>query len=265
MILFNKFLHLPVEERKQQGADVRAVDVGIGHDDDAVVAKLCQVVLFAPDTATERGDERPHLRRRQHPVEPGPLDIQNLSLEWKNRLKAPVATLLRRPSGRVSLHHEQLREARILLLAVGELAGKAGDIQCGLPSGHFPGLAGGFARARRLDDLSRNRARLARGFEQEFGQLLAHRRLDRGLDLGGDELVLGLRRELRVRHLDRQHGGEAFAHIVPRRLDPRLLRQPIGVHVLIQRPGQGRAESRKMRSAVTLGNIVREAEDVLLV
>src|SRR3546814_11162328 len=32
--------HLPVEEGQQQGADVGAVDVGVGHDDDAVVAQL---------------------------------------------------------------------------------------------------------------------------------------------------------------------------------------------------------------------------------
>jgi hypothetical protein len=39
--------HLPVEERQQQRADVRAVDVGVGHDDDAVVAQLVEVELVA--------------------------------------------------------------------------------------------------------------------------------------------------------------------------------------------------------------------------
>ena len=37
--------HLPVEEREQQRADVRAVDVRVGHDDDAVIAQLVGVVL----------------------------------------------------------------------------------------------------------------------------------------------------------------------------------------------------------------------------
>jgi hypothetical protein len=36
-------LHLPVEEREQQGADVGAVDVGIRHDDDLVVTGLVGV------------------------------------------------------------------------------------------------------------------------------------------------------------------------------------------------------------------------------
>ena len=40
---FHQHRHLPVEEGQQQGADVGAVDVGVGHDDDAVVAQLGDV------------------------------------------------------------------------------------------------------------------------------------------------------------------------------------------------------------------------------
>ena len=40
--------HLAVEEGQQQRADVRAVDVGVGHDDDAVVAQLVDVEVLAP-------------------------------------------------------------------------------------------------------------------------------------------------------------------------------------------------------------------------
>ena len=50
--------HLPVEEGEQQGADVRAVDVGVGHQDDAVVAQLVRVVLVLADAGAERGDQR---------------------------------------------------------------------------------------------------------------------------------------------------------------------------------------------------------------
>ena len=38
--LLHELRHLPVEEGEQQGADVRAVHVGVGHDDDAAVAQL---------------------------------------------------------------------------------------------------------------------------------------------------------------------------------------------------------------------------------
>ena len=39
--------HLAVEERQQQRADVRAVDVGVRHDDDAVIAEVREVELVA--------------------------------------------------------------------------------------------------------------------------------------------------------------------------------------------------------------------------
>jgi hypothetical protein len=39
--------HLPVEEGQQQRADVRAVDVGVGHDHDLVVAQLVERELVA--------------------------------------------------------------------------------------------------------------------------------------------------------------------------------------------------------------------------
>jgi hypothetical protein len=50
--------HLPVEEGQQQRADVRAVHVGVGHDDDAVVAQLVDVEVFAADAGAQRGDQR---------------------------------------------------------------------------------------------------------------------------------------------------------------------------------------------------------------
>ena len=42
----DQLAHLPVEERQQQRADVRSVDVGVGHDDDPVVAELRDVELL---------------------------------------------------------------------------------------------------------------------------------------------------------------------------------------------------------------------------
>ena len=38
MAAFEQIRHLPIEEGKQQGADMRAVHVSVSHDNDAVVA-----------------------------------------------------------------------------------------------------------------------------------------------------------------------------------------------------------------------------------
>jgi hypothetical protein len=59
---FDEFGHLAVEEGEQQGADVRAVDVGVGHDDDAVVAQLFGLVVFLADAGAEGGDQGGDLR-----------------------------------------------------------------------------------------------------------------------------------------------------------------------------------------------------------
>ena len=53
--------HLPVEEGEQEGADVRAVHVGVGHDDDLVVAQLVGGELVVPDAGAERHDQRADL------------------------------------------------------------------------------------------------------------------------------------------------------------------------------------------------------------
>src|SRR6476661_7933333 len=49
--------HEPEEQRQQERADVHAVDVGIGHQHDLVVARLVDVEVLA-DAGAEGGDER---------------------------------------------------------------------------------------------------------------------------------------------------------------------------------------------------------------
>ena len=54
--LFDKRAHIAVEERQKQSADVRTVDIGIGHDDDAAVTELIQIEFFADARAERRND-----------------------------------------------------------------------------------------------------------------------------------------------------------------------------------------------------------------
>ena len=59
----DQYRHLPIKERQQQSADVRSIDVCIGHDDDTVVTQFVRVELVLADTATERGDQGADFRR----------------------------------------------------------------------------------------------------------------------------------------------------------------------------------------------------------
>ena len=52
----DELLHVAEEEGQQQGADVRAVHVGIGHQDDFAVAQFGGIEIFLADAAAEGGD-----------------------------------------------------------------------------------------------------------------------------------------------------------------------------------------------------------------
>src|SRR5581483_3069310 len=185
--------HLPVEEGEQERADVRAVDVRIGHDDDAVVAQLVGVVFLLAEAAAERGDERGDLGGGKQLVEARALDIEDLALERQDRLELAVASLLGRAARGIALDEIKLAQRRVALLAVGELAGQAHAVQHALAAGHFARPARRLARCRRLDDLHGNGARIDRMLIEKLAQLLRDYFFDHRPHLRGDQLLLRLR------------------------------------------------------------------------
>ncbi len=133
---------------------MRAVDVGVGHDDDLVVAQLLDVEVVAADAGAHRLDQRADLAAAEHPVEARALDVEDLAAQRKDRLEMAVAALLGRAAGRIALDQEQLGLGGIALLAVGELAGQRGDVHHALAPGQLARLLGGFARGGGVDDLA---------------------------------------------------------------------------------------------------------------
>jgi hypothetical protein len=96
-----------------------------------------------------------------------------------------------------------------------------------------------------------SRARRAASRARAASMILFH--------LRRDQLVLGLRRELGVGQLDRQHCGQAFARIVTGRGHAVLLRRQFLLDVVVQRARQRGAEAGEVRAAVLLGDVVGEA------
>jgi hypothetical protein len=125
----HQFGHLPIEERQQQRADVRAVDVGIGHDDDLVVAQFGEVepalalLVRRADAGAERRDDVGHLLRRQHLVATCALDIEDLAADRQHGLVFALARLLGRAAGAVTLDDEHLGIGSDAIGAFGKAAG----------------------------------------------------------------------------------------------------------------------------------------------
>ena len=120
----DELFHLPEEKRQQQRADVRAVHVRVGHDDDLVVAQLVRIEFVASDSGAERRDQRADFLARQHLVEARALDVEDLAAQRQNRLEFAVAALLGGAAGAVALDDEQLGLGGIALLTIGQLAGQ---------------------------------------------------------------------------------------------------------------------------------------------
>jgi hypothetical protein len=127
---------------------VGAVDVGVGHDDDPVVAQLREVEALA-DAGAERDDQRPDVLAREDLVEPGLLDVEQLPAQRQDRLESPVAALLGRATGRVALDDVELA-----------LAGSRSWQSASLPGRDIPSSAPlRMTRSRALRAASRARAR----------------------------------------------------------------------------------------------------------
>ena len=106
MPALDQLRHLPVEEGQQQGADMAAVHVRIGHDDDGMVTQLVGIEFIRTDSGTQGGDEGADLGRSQHLVKAGLLHVQDLAFQGQNGLVLAVAALLGRTTGGVTLHDE---------------------------------------------------------------------------------------------------------------------------------------------------------------
>ena len=207
-------LHVAEEEGQQQGADVAAVHVGVGHDDHAAVAQAGQVEAVA-DAGAQRRDQRLDLVVGQDLVQPGALGVEDLAAQRQDGLEVPVAALLGRAAGRVTLDDVQL--------ASWSDRAPSSRPACRAGSG-FPGRILRITRSRALRAASRARAEVrhfctialaACGFSsRKVAEGLAHDLLDLGLHLGVHQLDLRLALELRIGMLDADDGRQAFARIV---------------------------------------------------
>ena len=93
MAVRNQFAHIAIEERQQDRADVRAVLIRIGKDDDLVILEALDIKILA-DARAQRRDDRAEFLVGEHLVDALFLHVERLAANRQNRLKAAVAPLL---------------------------------------------------------------------------------------------------------------------------------------------------------------------------
>ena len=211
----DQLLHVAEEKRQQQRADVRAVDVGVGHENHFVIAKFSRVEIVLADAGAERRDDGANFFVPQHFVVARFFDVEDFALERQDRLVLAVAAHFCRAAGGFALDDEQLAARRIALLAIGELPGQAAGIHRGFAPRQFAGFARSFAGARGIDALADDAARHGGVLVKPFAQLFVDELLDVALDVAV-QLAFGLPFKLRLRQAHGDDRYEAFAHVVAR-------------------------------------------------
>ena len=254
---------VPVEEREEQGGDVVAVGVGVGEDDDAVVAEPREVERLA-EAAAEGGHEVRELLVLEHLGEGRALHVQDLPAQRQDRLAGAVAPLLGRAPGGVALHHEQLAPGLARRRAVAQLAGQVEAVRGGALARHR--LLGGPARGAgpgREDDARDDRLRDADVVVQPVLEGGAHQPVDRRRQLGVVQAVLGLTLELRVGDEDAEHADEALADVVGGQRDP-LRGEAVGLDEVADGLADARPQPVLVGPARAGGNAVDVAAQMLV-
>src|SRR5690606_30909596 len=121
-----------------------------------------------------------------------------------------------------------------------------------------------FTGTCRVDNFTDHDFRVGWVFQQVFAQQFVHLLFHRRFHLRRDQLVFGLRGELRIGHLHGDNSNQAFTGIITGGADFRFFAVAFFVHIGVQSTGHRRAEARKVSTTVTLWNVVGEAVDVFL-
>src|SRR5438067_692729 len=250
------------EKGEQQRADVAAVDVGVGHGHDPVIAHLFDVEVVA-DSRTHGGDQVANLVRREHLVEARLLDVEDLAAQWKDRLRAAIAAALRRAPRGVTLDDVELGQRRVALGAIGQLAGQHARLEQALALHQVAGFARRLARPGRGERLLDDAPAFGRAFLEVLGQTFGDCERDMALDLRVAELALGLALELRLQHLDADHRRQSLTDVLTGQVGIGFLEDPRLARITVEHVGERGAKTGDVASALDRVDGVRERDDVL--
>ena len=232
-----------------------AVHIGIGHDDDPVVAAFAHVEVVI-HSAADGGDQRLDLLVFEHFVPAGLFNVQKFASNRQDRLEGAVASLLGGTACRVSLDDVEFTDVGILAGAVRQLAGEGEALQRSFALDQFACLAGRFAGVGGHNRLHHDVLRHLRILLHEGPETLVDHRIDNSLHFIVAEFRFGLSFELRIGNLHADDGGEAFAGVLAGH-SLVALQKVCAFRVAVDRAGERRLEAGKMRAAFKRVDVVR--------
>ena len=254
---------------------MRTIDIGVSHDDDAVVTQFGDVEVIdawrAADPATlsnagaQRSDQRQDFIAGQQFFVTRFFNIQDFAAERQNRLKFAIAALFGRATGRIALYQVNFTTGRIFFLTVSKLAGQTHAIQYAFATRHVARFARCFTCPGRFNDLANNDFGVVWALLQVIVQQAADNVFHRTTHFAGHQFVFGLAGEFWFRHLHTQHAAQAFPHVVARHLNLCFFGQLAVVDVFVDDPSHRSSQTRQVSTTITLGNIVGKAKNLLAV
>ena len=109
----HQFRHFLKEEGHQQRGDMRAVHIGVGHDDDAFIPQRVGVAVL-PRAAAQRLNEIGDFLIGEDLLRAGGRHVQYLAADGQYRLRLAVPRLLGAAARAVALDDEDFRARRVV-------------------------------------------------------------------------------------------------------------------------------------------------------
>ena len=256
--------HIAEEEGQHQRADMRAVHIGIGHDEDLMVADFANIKLVA-DAGAQRGHDGHQLVVAVDAVRAGLFDVQHLAPQRQDGLNVGVTAHLGRAACRIALHDKQFGLGGVFFVAVGQLAGHTVGFQRALAAHQLAGLLGGGAGAGGLGRFFQNRLRDGGVFLKELGQRLVNHIVDQALDEGVAQLRLRLAFKLRLLQFHADDGNDALAGVGAGQVLVLVLQNALGTSIFVQHTGQGQLKALLVGTALGGVDVVGKAQKQLVV
>ena len=176
-----------------------SVNIGIGHDDDFMVAQFFYVKVFSK-AGSKACDYRLQLVVVHYFFRAHFLNVEHFSPKRQNGLDFWVASFLCGAARRVALDYVDFAHFGVFERAVGKLFGQAKTVRQRLFAAGVLGLFGRDAGGGFRQGLVQKRFQNAGVLLKEERQLFLYKRVNNRSNFGVAELFLGLAFKLRLRH-----------------------------------------------------------------